>query len=285
MKLNLIWQTNNGDETWFDQDYITDVLFAEFEQNRVFDNKQFQTVLDNSVIIYSYNFETPPQEFFDYINKFIEKGYTFYLHHTSNEALYSNYDYYKMFKRVFRTSYNPNISLDHVRYVPLGFKRGFDNKEKDFTMPENKVYDFTFIGQAKSDRPEMLEQLRKFNSFIHTTEQWNCPTQLSADECKEKYAMTKFAPCPMGWTHPDSFRIMETLESRTIPILRRYTNLDYFTTPWGEAPIPVVESWEELGTFAKMSDDEYRALYKIVFDWYAEFRAGLAKSIKEQITQ
>lgn len=287
--LNLIWQTNDGDETWFEQEYITDVLYSEFEQNRVFDNKQFNTVLDNSVIIYSWNFETPPPEFFNYIDKFIEKGYTFYLHHLSNEAIYFNYDYYKLFKRVFRTSYNSFIQFDNVRFVPLGFKRGFVNKDKNFTMPDSKIYDFTFIGQAKSDRPEMLEKIRNManvNPFIHTTESWGCPTQLSVEACRDIYAQTKFAPCPMGWTHPDSFRIMETLESRTIPVLRRYHDMNYFTSAWGnESPIPTVETWDELETLAQMSPAEYADLYTKVFTWYETFRTTLPKTIQQEITE
>ena len=55
LPINLIWQTFNGDQTNFEFEYTTEVLFKNFEQNRVFDDSKLSTVLDNSVIIYSNN--------------------------------------------------------------------------------------------------------------------------------------------------------------------------------------------------------------------------------------
>jgi hypothetical protein len=54
LPINLIWQTFNGDQTNFEFEYTTEVLFKNFEQNRVFDDGKLSTVLDNSVIIYSF---------------------------------------------------------------------------------------------------------------------------------------------------------------------------------------------------------------------------------------
>ena len=281
--LNLIWQTFNGDQTNFEFEYTTEVLFKDFEQNRIFDDGKLSTVLDNSVIIYSNNSNTISGEFNDYLNKFVEKGYKFYLLHFSNENLSHNCDYYVKANHVFRNYYDSNIVGDNVTFIPLGVKTGFINKNND--KPSNtKEYEFSFIGQPKSDRQDLLSVMEKMeNVFIHKTNSWNCSTSLTQDECISIYGKTKFVPCPMGWVHPDSFRLMECLESGSIPVLKNYNNLEYFTKVWGDSPIPVVNSWDEIVNYYNMNIDKYNELYDNVFDWYHRFKNELLLNIKNKL--
>ena len=62
-KINLIWQTFNGDQTTFEFEYTTEILFKNFKQKRIFDDGKLLTVLDNSVIIYSNNLNNISEEF------------------------------------------------------------------------------------------------------------------------------------------------------------------------------------------------------------------------------
>lgn len=282
-QLNLIWQTKNGDETTFEFEYISKILFNLFDQNIIFDNKTYNTILDNSVIIYSNNSSSAPEEFLNYLNKFKDQKLNFYLLQLSNESLGHDYSYYGLANHVFRSYYDSNIHIDNLTFVPLGFKSGFfSEKNENF---EDKKYIFSFIGQPKSDRGDLLENIEKENSvFIHKTHGWNCSTSLTQDECREIYKQTKFIPCPMGWVHPDSFRLMESLECGSIPVLKNYNNLTYFTEVWGKSPIPVVNSWHELSDLAKLSDEEYKTLYNEVFDWYKEFKIKLSNNIYKKIT-
>ena len=41
--LNLIWQTFNGDQTNFEFEYTTEVLFKNIEHNKIFDDGQLST--------------------------------------------------------------------------------------------------------------------------------------------------------------------------------------------------------------------------------------------------
>jgi len=281
-KINLIWQTFNGDQTTFEFEYITEVLFKNLEQNRVFDDGQLLTVLDNSVIIYSNNSNNISEEFNKYLDKFVELGYTFYLLHFSNENLSHDCGYYLKANHVFRNYYDSNITAQNVTFVPLGVKSGFINKNEKYS--ETKEYEFTFIGQPKSDRNELLSVLEQMeNVFIHKTNNWNCSTSLTQNECKDIYEKTKFVPCPMGWVHPDSFRIMECLESGSIPILKNYNNLEYFTKVWGESPIPTINSWDEIVKYYRMNDEEYNELSDKVFSWYSKFKIELSLNIKNTL--
>lgn len=282
--LNLIWQTFNGDQTTFEFEYTTEILFKDIEQNRIFDDGQLSTVLDNSVIIYSNNSNNISEDFNNYLDKFVELGYTFYLLHFSNENLSHNCDYYSKAKHVFRNYYDLNISSQNVTFIPLGVKSGFINKSENSL--ETKEYEFTFIGQPKSDRQELLSVIENMeNVFIHKTNSWNCSTSLTQDECISIYNKTKFTPCPMGWVHPDSFRLMECLESGSIPILKNYNNLEYFTKVWGDSPIPVVNSWGEIVEYYNMDTDNYNQLYNKVFNWYSEFKIRLTSKIKNNLNE
>jgi hypothetical protein len=282
-KLNLIWQTFNGDQTTFEFEYTTEILFKDFELNKIFDDGKLSTVLDNSVIIYSNNSNGISEEFNNYLNKFVDNGYKFNLLHFSNENLGHNCDYYSKANHVFRNYYDPNITSQNVIFIPLGVKSGFVSKHTNIN-PITKEYEFTFIGQPKSDRQELLSVIEQMeNVFIHKTNSWNCSTALTQDECISIYNKTKFVPCPMGWVHPDSFRLMECLESGAIPILKNYNNLEYFSKVWGDSPLPIVNSWNEIATYYKMNEEDYNQLSNSVFNWYEEFKHKLSLKIKNGI--
>jgi hypothetical protein len=283
--INLIWQTPSGDCTDFELEYITEVLFKNFNQNRIFDCGSLESVLDNSVIIYSNNVNEIPYELNAYFDKFVEKGYNFYLLHLSNENLGGhNCSYYSKAKKVFRNYFNPSITSENIVYIPLGVKSGFINKDDKGYTTILKEYDFAFIGQPKSDRSELILELEKFDKvFIHKTNNWNCSTSLNQNQCIEVYKKTKFTPCPMGWVHPDSFRIMETLESSSIPILKNYNNLEYFKNTWGESPLPIVESWADIKTYKELSDEDYKELSLKVKEWYLNFKKDLSIKIENNI--
>ena len=280
--LNLIWQTFNGDQTNFEFEYTTEVLFKNIEHNKIFDDGQLSTVLDNSVIIYSNNSNNISDDFNNYLNKFVELGYTFYLLHFSNENLGHNCDYYSKANHVFRNYYDSNIITQNITFIPLGVKTGFINKNENSL--DTKEYEFVFIGKPKSDRQELLSVMESMeNVFIHKTNSWNCSTSLTQDECISIYRKTKFVPCPMGWVHPDSFRIMECLESGSIPILKNYNNLEYFTKVWGDSPLPVVNSWDEITNYYKMNEEDFLKLKTLVFNWYKEFKIQLTLKVKNNL--
>jgi predicted O-methyltransferase YrrM len=278
--VNLIWQTNDGDETNFEYEYLTEVLFKNTHYNSHFDKKTYQTVLDNAIIIYSNNSHNISEEFNEYLNKFHDNGYSFNLLHLSNENLEHDTVYYSKAKKVFRNYYDPNIKNTNVHFIPLGFKSGFYNKDFDNLKNFNdKKYDFCFIGEPKTDRHEMIEVLNQYNAYKHLTKSWNCSTSLSVNGCIDIYKQTKFAPCPMGFSHPDSFRFMEALEWGCIPILKKYENFNYHSQIYGESPIPKIDSWSELSNFINLNESEYNKLFSDVFKWYKKFKNELNQNI------
>ncbi len=280
MMLNLIWQTYSGQQTTLEMEYALEILFKNFEITKLFDNKQYSIVKNNSVIIYSNNNKNIDKEFEIYLEKFKINKYKFYLLHYSNEHLDHNFQYYSKADHVFRNYYDPNINISNVTFVPLGFKSGFKSKTR---LVNIKKYDLAFIGQMKNDRHEVIDILKNNNSFIHITNKWDCPTSLTQESCMDIYSKTKFVPCPMGWAHPESFRIMEVLESNSIPILKNYNNCDYIEKVWGKTPLPIVNEWYEINKFLKINTNEYNIMNDMIQDWYDHFRNDLSSKIEKII--
>ena len=280
--LNLIWQTLEGDQTSFEIEYITEVLFSGIKSDKFFDNGSLTTVLDNSIVIYSSTRGYVTPEFISYLNNFKANGFTFYLLHLSNERPEDPCNYYSLAKHVFRSYYAFEMDKENVTFIPLGFKSGYLNKEKSFSDCDKKDISACFIGHPKSDRNELIQVLEGIGSnFIHKTNAWNCPTSLSSDGCIEIYKRSKYAPCPMGWIHPDSFRISEVLEWGCVPIIKKYNGLDYFQNIFPGHPMPVVSSWEEIPSIIESLD--YCSLRDKTQEWYLGYIEDLKQKIKNKL--
>ena len=279
-EINLIWQTEPGNQTNFEYEYITNILFKNFKKNIFFDKSNLNLVINNSVIIYSYDSENITEKFEEYINKYVQNKYNFYLLHLSNKNLSHNFSYYSKANHVFRQYYDERINLDNVTFIPAGFKSGFMSNEISLNK---KTYNFSFIGNPNNDRGEIIDVIQNLNGFVHASTQLVPSTLLNEEICKGIYNQTKFVPCPKGLTNKDSFRIMESLESGSIPILMKYDNLDYFFKIWGESPLPVINNWENLNEFANFSDTEYETLFLKVKEWYLNFKNKLSNRIEEKI--
>ena len=211
--INLIWQTLNGNETDDQYEYITKVLFKNIEYVNHFDNKEYRTILNNSIIIYSCMGSEISDDMKSYLEKYKTLNIKYILFHLSNEQLIHNYDYYSDAQHVFRFYYDDRIKNSNVTTLPLGFISNYMNNENNINLSDKRDLLVTFIGQVKSDRQILIDSISDINNkFLHLTTKWNCPTALTSSEVIEIYKKTLFIPCPRGWNTPDSLRLFEALE-------------------------------------------------------------------------
>ena len=70
LELNVIWQTQNGDQTTFEYDYLNEILLKNLKFNKFFDNSTFSTIKNNSIIVYSTDQSSISEDFKNYLKKF-----------------------------------------------------------------------------------------------------------------------------------------------------------------------------------------------------------------------
>jgi hypothetical protein len=275
----IIWQTSLGESTSFEFEYLTKDLLADIPQKWIFDHGTYETVLDGAVIIYSCSEPKASKEFLAYLDRFIKNEFKFYLIHLSDEHGKHDTSYYTKATHVFRNYNCSHIKLPNVTLFPLGYKSGFRCRK---LTNEKRPISACFIGQVKSDRHQLVNALRSLpDSYIHITQQWNCPTALNPTQVANIYLKTRFVPCPKGWVHVDSFRIFECLEWGAIPILRNYeTSLGWLEDGH---PIPLVSHWNEVPPLIATLTLDFDALQRKCIEWYATLKKKYAALISETI--
>jgi hypothetical protein len=85
----------------------------------------------------------------------------------------------------------------------------------------------------------------------------------------------------MGWIHPDSFRISESLEWGCVPIIKKYNGKDYFQNIFPDHPMPVVDSWGEISNI--LDSEDYCSLRGKVHKWYLRYIEDLKQRIKNKL--
>lgn len=289
--INLIWQTRMdnisvlGDETNGQYEFITKVILKNVDYINYFDNKKYETILDNSIIVYSAPGSDIDSGLKDYLNKYNELKYNYILLHISNETLNHKCEYYSDAQHVFRFYHDEKIKKDNVTTLPLGFVSGYMNNTNNINLSDKRDISVVFIGQVKSDRKILVESIKNIeNNFLHLTNKWNCPTKLSFDDVIDIYKRTLFVPCPMGWCNPDSLRIFESLEWGCIPIIKKYNGIDYFEYIFGEHPIPTINEWTEVkGLMDNLINENIDDLILSINKWYKNYMNSVSENVSDII--
>lgn len=275
--LRAIWRTQPGKQTEFEFEFITKVLLRDTpHQVSAGPGAEAQP---GALIVYSCDRPKLGGDLTDFLESVPER----ILLHLSNEGLNHRTGYYRRSRAVLRSYYDPNIRDPHVLTVPLGFKSGFLNeKAVDFDKPRSLVW--SFAGQMKSHRREMEAGLRGLlPHHLHATGSWDAKDGISVQRLRDIYSDTVFAPCPFGNIHPDSFRVMETLEHGCIPVTIRFLGSDYFRYVFGNHPFLVCKDWDEAAVTIRnllAAPEQLRRKQEMVRDWYAGFKADLARDIR-----
>lgn len=276
MILNLILITSTKSEEFknsWDFDFIINDIFKNFTVNIIFNPNIDDIFIENAIIVYSCDDKEINPKLLNYFNEYKKRELKFNLYHLSNESLNHNCNYYNYAKIVFRNYYDYNIKYKNVIVLPLGYKSGFLNKNKNYLKLEDKKYDICFIGALKCDRLELVNHIKHFKTnFIHITSSWNSNDCLSPSIIQKIYTETILIPIPMGNIHEDTYRIYEVLESGSIPVIKLYGKSDYFENIFGKHPIPIVKNWDELkNVYCKIKPNLNSYLQELNM-WYDNFK-------------
>jgi hypothetical protein len=271
----IVWQTRAGSYSDFEFQYIDKVLLANVAHENIFDALRYGQKVPGSVVIISHDRSHVPPEAITYI----EQSKPGALIHLSGEHLRPAHLLYKSVPAVLRSYFDPRIAGGNVFAVPLGFKSGHLQEAKSpASVPRDIIW--SFAGQLRGDRAAMLQSLAPLKPhFTHVTAGWNTPDWLPPEALTDRLRRSIFGPCPFGLINPDSFRIMECLESGAIPVALKFRGFDYFRYVYGDHPFVIAGSWRDAARqmSALLENRQKLALKQdAVAAWYASFKQALA---------
>ncbi len=269
-KLNIIWQVQVPSET----EWIEEVFGGIFGE-QISDGRHV-VVADNSLLIDSCIHRHPS----DYYEKF--RGKNAFLLHLSDETYAGGYGCYDHFRGVFRNYWSAVFRPQRVFTLPLGYCNGL--RHSGPTTPASKrSYIWAFLGQlSKASRPDMVRALADVTPNFCHDKGMRAQSTLPPPEYKQILLDSTFSPCSMGNVNLDSFRLYESLECGSIPIVEKRLTLDYFGRLLGQHPLPAVRTWRAARALIHRLMHKAEALDNLqqqCIQWWAEYKSKLRSDV------
>lgn len=214
------------------------------------------------------------------------------LWHTSDEKIRHRGAMYQYFDAVMRNHFDPRMGWrKKVVTFPLGYLSGFAGEPWTNVGPRKYLWSFCGAGY-KTQRKEFLATFSDFpHGYLRLASGWSTGPgdlePLSQEELASVYRDSEFVLCPQGINHPDTFRIMEALQSGAIPVMVRFLGADYAKYTFGHHPFVVAKSWPEAADILQNYYDNPDLLAqkrKEVNDWYATYREQLLHNFHRIVT-
>lgn len=199
----------------------------------------------------------------------------------SDEQLRIPFPLFRQARLVLRNYFRPGWGNHRVFSLPLGFHGDFVDSRNDDGCRD---ISWAFAGQIKSGREAMLESLRVVPRHrLALTHSFADQTVMTGAEVQSLYKRAHFVPCPFGNVNPDSFRVMEALESGAIPMVLLFHGVDYFRFIYGDHPFLVGSSWEELASQMAELLKNPQKLFEAhcnVRTWYRHYNTNLRSDVR-----
>ncbi|QES89189.1 hypothetical protein [Rhizosphaericola mali] len=282
-QFSLIYQTKDGLQTTFENQYWNDWLLEKVEKEIVYDDRKCSVFKSDSLVVYSTNNFNISTQLKEYIFKLEQPV----LVHLSNEGQNHKANYYKQALAVLRTaSWNPTTAYDNVFTLPLGFQSGYLNTTNQYEQKRELIW--CFAGAIKQNRKEMLDTLENLSpNWYFKSSEWGSSDMKSTEELIEIYKKSIFAPTPFGNINYECFRTMESLEWGCIPVTTAFLGIDAYKYVYGDHPFIVGEDWKDaVAKMAVLLADESALIrkQKEVWDWYRAFKKELQEDVLKIIS-
>lgn len=311
--INLIWWKFEPHSS-YEYDWLG-LLLSDFKVNHIVDFENGVCV-DNAIIVANLsqafftgkNYGEERQQFYNYIKRFKAAGMKVGLFHLGDEFYRESTGFYQDLNFVFRQYHKEedHKKYKNCHYLPIGYKSGFCNELVDRPIHQ-RDYLWSFAGHLKGSRYEMMKYAKSIpGGKYHTTNQWNDPNGLKTKEYAALLNNTKFSLCPMGNYSVDCFRVYESLEAGTIPIIEakdirqalavlfnpqlviRYGRRDknfwlrnyrYWEKSFpSDFPCPLIYNWRDLEVL--MGSIDVERLSEKVQLWWKDYKQSLIQLVQ-----
>lgn len=197
------------------------------------------------------------------------------LNHFNNLAKYCNlylrqyhHEGYEYFENTIHIplGYCNDAGLDFMEYLP--------DKKKNVPKIKDRIYNWGWVGDVKSDRLEMLNKFSNIHDHTYGTD-------VPKDVMIEKYLQSKFIPCGRGNSTLDCYRLYEASMCGAIPCVVGSVSEISETFKYEESPPWLfARNWDEMVHKCKdllQKEDELQLFQDKILKWW-NFRIEKIKS-------
>lgn len=246
--------------------WIINDLLSKIELEIVEDCKN---ITNEKIIVISHNLKE-----ISHALEEVTKDNKIFLIHLGDEFfsdLNNSLEIYKKCTYVFRP-YFFFSNLKNILHIPVGYK-----SSENF-YDEKKTYKWSFMGSVyKSSRHDMIDVFKKNfdNFFLHQTDHFADKKSLNSEEMYKIISSSTFSLCPQGFNHPETYRLWEILENKSIPIIQ--DTLSIYDKILPNNNLIKVKYWSEFLAIEKEINAE--EILKKNLDWYNSYKTNLKNKI------
>jgi hypothetical protein len=203
-----------------------------------------------------------------------------FLFHLGDESGNHNLsEIYKNCSYVWRSfCSNKYFKNSKVECIPIGYKSGLK-----YNYKKNREFKWAFTGTPhKSSRHDLLFQFSDIKPFFcHKTEKFDGKI-ISTDQMSDIFSSTSFMPCPNGFFHPETYRLYEALQCRSIPIVENAYN--YYDRLFPENPFIKVNKWKDAKPMLKdWEEEKIKKKQEECSNWWNNYKINLQEKIEDKI--
>jgi Exostosin family len=274
MRLNLVWALTP--QSLAEADWIH-WLLQDFE---IVDHVApgWDLFEDNSIYILSGAYSRVPSWFENGIRHVHGKG----LFHLADESFTGGYEMYSNFDFVLRNYHSTIFKNPGIKTVPLGFTNNMMSGSQTVLATERRFL-WSFAGFKRAVRLDMFKNFKHVEPYkCYLFDNQSRQPWLDRAEFRTLLSDSVFAPCPMGNTVLESFRIYESLEMGCIPIVERRRWMPYYDQLMPGHPLPSFSTWREARQFVEaLSNDHPRmiAYQQDITEWWQKYKVELRKDV------
>ena len=202
-----------------------------------------------------------------------------YLIHLGDEGGAEKRDIvYSLCEHVWRTFCFPHLkSIKNISCIPIGYKSLPPNNKK--TNAEKK-YIWNFMGTTHgSSRYDLLNKHKELiPNFTNLTEDFAGKKSITTNEYYDVINNSIFTLIPHGYFHPETYRLYESLECGSIPIVENPHQ--FFENFLPHNPFPKINDWQESLELIKDLNNKKDELNKLsikINSWWVAHKDTLKK--------
>tara|TARA_A100000164_G_C21842117_1_gene740609 strand:- start:424 stop:1281 length:858 start_codon:yes stop_codon:yes gene_type:complete len=283
--MKLFWNTNNqsssfwGDyhqknsKTWI-YELLENIEFVEIDDLSKIDSNEKIIIVDS---------EVPNKQDF-YLNTFKNFKNLYLIHLGDEGGREYNEVFYSNFKHVFRTFHLNKFSNNKkILSIPIGYKSGLKRINNQII---DKKYLWSFMGTIHgASRFDLIHQNKNIKpNFINITKKFGGENTMSSKDYYNVLNNCCFSLVPHGYLHPETYRLYESLECGSIPIIENPYN--FFNNFLPNNPFYSITIWSEVKEIIeKLVSDENKIndVSASINKWWVDYKKKLKNHISKII--